>query len=393
MAKLVLKPGRQRSIRNFHPWIFSGAVATVEGNPASGDVVDVHDAAGAFLARGFFSADSQIRCRLLTWQQEEIDREFFGRKLNATLAARTLCIPPATNAYRLVNAEGDGLPGLVIDRYAEVAVMQCNTAGMDQRKHEIAELVHEVLGVGAVWERIQSRARREEGMAPVAETGGPLVGSFSPGCVTVLENGFHFEVDVRAGQKTGFYLDQRENRQWVKELASGKRVLNCFAYSGAFSIYAAAGGAARVVTVESSAPALELAKRHFRMNNLASTEEDFVLADVFAFLRATRQDFDFIILDPPAFAHHQREVQTAARAYKDVNLQAIKRLRPGGLLLSCSCSQPVSPDLFQKILFSAAADAKRHLRLIGQRGHPADHPINIFHPEGRYMQAWLLYAE
>lgn len=390
MAKLILKPGRDRSVRNFHPWIFSGAIDSIEGSVASGEVVDVHDAAGAFLARGFFSASSQIRCRLLTWQAENIDREFFRRKITAALALRTRRIPPETNAYRLVNAEGDGLPGLVIDRYAAVAVMQCNTIGMELRKQEIAGLLQEILGVVGVWERSQGMARREEGLPP---TNGALIGTFDAQLISILENGYRFEVDIREGQKTGFFLDQRENRQWVKELAAGRQVLNCFAYTGAFSVYAAAGGAARIVSVESSSPALEQAKRHFLINNLASAAEDFVLADVFAFLRATRQHFDFIILDPPAFAHHQREVDSAARAYKDVNLQAMKRLAAGGLLLSCSCSQPITPELFQKILFAAAADAKRHLRIIGQRGHAADHPISLFHPEGRYLQAWLLYVE
>lgn len=380
-------------MRNFHPWIFSGAIASIEGSVASGDVVDVHDAAGDFLARGFFSADSQIRCRLLTWHLEDVDREFFRRKLTAAFAARTLCLPPNTDAYRVVNGEGDGLPGLIVDRYAEVAVLQCNTIGIDRRKHEIAELLHEILDVSGVWERTQSRMRHEEGLPPAGSSGARLTGGFAVGTVAIVENGYRFEVDIREGQKTGFYLDQRENRQWVKELATGKQVLNCFAYTGAFSVYAAAGGAARVVTVESSAAALEQSKRHFLANQLPCAQEDFVLADVFAFLRATRQNFDFIILDPPAFAHHQREAQMAARAYKDVNLQAIKRLNSGGLLLSCSCSQPVSPDLLQKILFSAAADARRHVRIIGQRGHPADHPISVFHPQGRYLQAWLLHIE
>lgn len=390
MAKLILKTARERSIKNFHPWIFSGAIAKLEGPVGAGDVVDIHSADNTFLARGFYCPSSQIRCRLLTWQQESIDRDFFVRNITAANQLRRQRISSNTDSCRLVNAEGDGLPGLIVDRYADVAVMQCNTIGMEVRKHELAEILMTDFGMVGVWERSQGVARREEELQPSV---GVLRGNVPEGVIAIRENGFQFEVDIRDGQKTGFFLDQRENRQWVKNLAAGKRVLNCFSYTGAFSVYAAAGGAAHVVSVESSSPALEQAKKHMQINRFSTSEDDFVLADVFAYLRATRQTYDLIILDPPAFAHHQREVDAAARAYKDVNLQALKRLAPGGLLLSCSCSQPVSPELFQKIIFAAASDAKRRVRIIGQRGHAADHPINIFHPEGRYLQAWLLYVE
>jgi 23S rRNA (cytosine1962-C5)-methyltransferase len=390
MAKLILKSGRERSIKNFHPWIFSGAIERIDGTAAAGEAVDVHSSNGDFLARGFFCPSSQIRCRLLTWQDEKIDRAFLARSISASHELRRRLLPGETDAYRVVNAEGDGLPGLIVDRYAGIAVMQCNTIGMETRKREIAEILMEVVGVSGVWERSQGAARREEGLQPSV---GVLDGSVPDGPVAVRENGFLFEVDFREGQKTGFFLDQRENRLWLKTLVEGKLVLNCFSYTGAFSVYAAAGGASRVVSVESSSPALEQCKRHMQMNDFSATEEDFVLADVFAYLRAIRQNFEFIILDPPGFAHHHREVDAAARAYKDINLQALKRIVPGGMLLSCSCSQPVAPELFQKILFAAASDANRRVRIIGQRGHAADHPISIFHPEGRYLQAWLLSVE
>jgi len=390
MAKLILKTGRERSIKNFHPWIFSGAIARIEGAAGAGEVVDVHDSDNNFLARGFYCPSSQIRCRLLTWQSESIDRDFFKRTIAAAQQLRRQHISSDTDAYRIVNAEGDGLPGLIVDRYADIAVMQCNTIGMEIRKREIAEILMTEFGLCGVRERSQGAARREEGLQPAS---GTLCGEVLEGVVTIHENGFQFEVDIHDGQKTGFFLDQRENREWVKNLAGGKKVLNCFSYTGAFSVYAASGGAARVVNVESSSPALEQARKHMQINRFSSSDDDFVLADVFAFLRATRQTYDFIILDPPAFAHHQREVDAAARAYKDVNLQAFKRLPPGGLLLSCSCSQPISPDLFQKIIFAAASDARRRVRIIGQRSHAADHPISIFHPEGRYLQAWLLSVE
>jgi 23S rRNA (cytosine1962-C5)-methyltransferase len=390
MAKLILKTGRERSIKNFHPWIFSGAIGKIEGAASAGDVIDVYSSDNAFLARGFYCPSSQIRCRLLTWQDEEIDRDFFVRNITAAHLLRRRHISSNTDAYRIVNAEGDGLPGLIVDRYADVAVMQCNTIGMEIRKHEIAEILMADHGFRGVWERSQGAVRREEGLQPVS---GTLLGDVPEGVISIRENGFQFEVDIREGQKTGFFLDQRENRLWVKELAKGKTILNCFSYTGAFSVYAAGGEAARVVSVESSSAALEQAKGHMQINRLPASDDDFVLADVFAFLRATREAYDFIILDPPAFAHHQREVDAAARAYKDVNLQALKRLAVGGLLLSCSCSQPLAPELFQKILFAAASDARRRVRIIGQRGHAADHPISIFHPEGRYLQAWLLSVE
>ncbi len=390
MPKLILKTDRERSIKNFHPWIFSGAVARIEGPAGAGDVIDVHAADNTFIARGFYSPSSQIRCRLLAWTPEHIDRDFFVRNIAAAHLLRRQHISSDTDSYRIINAEGDGLPGLIVDRYADVAVMQCNTIGMEIRKHEIAEILTADFGFRGVWERSQGAARREEELQPAV---GALRGEIPEGGVAIRENGFQFEVDIRDGQKTGFFLDQRENRLWVKDLSGGKRVLNCFSYTGAFSVYAAAGNAARVVSVESSSPALELARKHMQINHFTSTEDDFVLADVFAFLRATRQTHDFIILDPPAFAHHHREVDAAARGYKDVNLQALKRVAPGGVLLSCSCSQPISPELFQKILFAAASDAKRRVRIIGQRSHAVDHPINIFHPEGRYLQAWLLSVE
>lgn len=390
MPTLHLKPGRERSVRRFHPWIFSGAVARIEGEPAPGTIINVHSADDKFLGRGFYNPNSQIVCRMLTWQEEQVDAVFFERKIHAALRLREQLVAHSANAFRVVNAEGDGLPGLIVDKYADFLVVQVSTLGMAQRRAEIVASLQNLLAPIGIYERSAGASLQEEGLQPSVRL---LVGEEPPEKIVMHENALCFNVNVREGQKTGFFLDQRENRRWVAQHAKGRAVLNGFCYSGAFSIYAAAAGATRVVSVDSSGPALQLAKENFALNNLPIVTEDFVAADVFHFLRSTTQKFDFIILDPPAFAHRQKDVDNAARAYKDLNLQAFKLLSPGGLLFTCSCSQPLSPDLFQKILFGAAVDAKRAVRLLGHSDHAPDHPINIYHPEGRYLQAFLLGVE
>ena len=395
MLTLFLKPGRDRSVRRFHPWIFSGAVARVEGQAQPGDVARVCAGDGAFIGQGFYNAHSQIVCRMLSWREEAITQVFFQNKIAAAMQLRQRCFtenggPAVTDAYRLINAEGDGLPGLIVDRYADFLVMQIGTAGMAQRRGEIISALQNLLQPRGIFERSTGAALREEGLEPVIRA---VAGEEPPEAVAIRENDLRFEAHLREGQKTGFFLDQRDHRAWVASLARGRNVLNGFAYSGGFSVYAARAGAARVVSVDSSITAMLWAKRKFAMNKLPAASEDFVAADMFQFLRATTQQFDLIVLDPPAFAHRQKDVENAARAYKDVNLYAMKILAPGGLLLTCSCSQPVAPDLFQKILFGAAADAKRFVRILGQRGHAADHPFSVYHPEGRYLQAWLLQIE
>lgn len=393
MPKLHLKPNRDRSVRRFHPWIFSGSVHRLEGSHAPGDVVDVIAADGAFLGRGFYNPNSQIVCRMLTWQDEPIDAAFLQRKIASAHRLRLdlfgLNAPSVTNAFRVVNAEGDGLPGLVVDRYVDYLVVQISTFGMSRFRNEIVAALQQTIKPHGIFERSTGAALHEEGLQPVTQV---LAGTEPPPLIRIRENDLHFAVNVHEGQKTGFFLDQRENRVWVVKLGKGKNVLNGFGYTGAFSVYAKRTGAQRVVTVDSSSTAIELAKQNFAINNLEAVSEDFVVADLFHYLRATTQRFDFIILDPPAFAHRQKDAESAARAYKDVNLQAMKIIESGGLLLTCSCSQPVSPDLFQKILFGAAADAGRVVRILGQSGHAPDHPISIYHPEGRYLQAMLLHV-
>jgi 23S rRNA (cytosine1962-C5)-methyltransferase len=389
MTRLHLKPNRDRSMRRFHPWIFSGAMARLEGAKAPG-VAEIITAEGEFLGRGFYNPNSQIVCRILTWQNEAIDAEFFQRRIEAAYRMRRrLFEANATDAFRLVNAEGDGLPGLIVDKYADYLVVQISTLGMSHFRNEIIAALQELIQPEGIFERSTGAALNEEGLQPVTQT---LAGNEPPAFLQIRENNLLFEVNVHEGQKTGFFLDQRENRAWAARLCQNRKVLNGFGYTGAFSVYAKHAGAQRVVTVDSSSAAIELAKQNFALNNLEAVSENFVVADIFHYLRSTTQKFDFIILDPPAFAHRQKDVENAARAYKDVNLQAMKIIEPGGLLLTCSCSQPVSPDLFQKILFGAAADAGRVVRILGQSGHAPDHPISLYHPEGRYLQAMLLHV-
>ena len=393
MPKLHLKPNRDRAVRRFHPWIFSGSVQRLEGSHTPGDVVEVFATDGDFLGRGFYNPNSQLICRMLTWEDEAIDATFFQRKIENAYRLRLDLFgsnaPSTTNAFRVVNAEGDGLPGLIVDRYAEYLVVQISTLGMSRFRNEIIAALQQIIQPHGIFERSTGAALQEEGLQPVMQV---LAGTEPPPLIHIRENSLHFVVNVQEGQKTGFFLDQRENRVWAAKLGNGKNVLNGFGYTGAFSVYAKHAGARRVVTVDSSSAAIELAKQNFALNKLEVAAEDFVAADIFHFLRSTMQKFDCIILDPPAFAHRQKDVENAARAYKDVNLQAMKIIEAGGLLLTCSCSQPVSPDLFQKILFGAAADAGRAVRVLGQSGHAPDHPVSIYHPEGRYLQAMLLHV-
>jgi 23S rRNA (cytosine1962-C5)-methyltransferase len=390
MPKLHLKPNRDRAVRRFHPWIFSGSVHRLEGSHAPGDVVEVFAADGDFLGRGFYNPNSQIVCRMLTWQDEPIDAAFFQRKIESAYHLRLdLFGSSATNAFRVINAEGDGLPGLIVDRYADYLVVQISTLGMSRFRNEIVTALQQAIRPLGIFERSAGAALHEEGLQSVTQV---LAGAEPPPLIHIRENDLRFAVNIQEGQKTGFFLDQRENRAWVARLCQNRKVLNGFGYTGAFSVYAAHAGAQTVVTVDSSAAAIELAKQNFAINRLEAVSNDFVVADLFHYLRSTTLKFDFIILDPPAFAHRQKDAENAARAYKDVNLQAMKVIEPGSLLLTCSCSQPVSPDLFQKILFGAAADAGRVVRMLGQSGHAPDHPISVYHPEGRYLQAMLLHV-
>jgi 23S rRNA (cytosine1962-C5)-methyltransferase len=384
-VRLVLKPGREKSVKRRHPWVFSGAVAKVQGNPAAGDTVEVRSAAGEFLAVAAYSPASQIVARVWDWTERAIDRAFFdGRIAKAAAQRREYLDGAATDAYRLVHGESDGLPGVVADRYGDTAVVQLTSAGAERWRDAIADALLRVEGIRRVWERSDAEVRALEGLAPVT---GPLRGPREPARIAVSEHGIRFEVDLERGHKTGFYLDQRENRLRARGLARGRDVLDGFCYTGGFALNVAAGGARSVLALDSSAEALGLGRANAQLNGLAGV--DWVGGDVFQMLRQLRdrgRQFDLITLDPPKFAPTAAHAPNAARAYKDINLLAFKLLRPGGLLMTFSCSGGVSADLFQKIIAGAALDAGVEAQIIERLGAGPDHPVALNFPEGEYLK-------
>ena len=391
-ASLVLKKGRERSLKRRHPWIFSGAVERVVGKPGSGDTVEIRDSSGQPLALAAYSEKSQIRARAWTFDCEHsVDAAFFRLRLTKALALREgLEAAKHTNAMRLVHGESDGLPGLIVDRYADVLVAQFLAAGVERWREPILDALAELTGCEAIFERSDAEVRGLEDLPPrVGFARGNRAASRCP----IVEHGLNFRVDVEQGQKTGFFLDQRENRQRVRALAAGREVLDGFCYTGGFSIAALAGGAARVTAVESSAAALEVARDNLAANVLDASRLEFVQADVFSRLRLLRDKgakFNLIILDPPKFAPTAAQAKNAARAYKDINLLALKLLSPGGLLATFSCSGGVSADLFQSIVAGAALDAGVEAKIIERFGAAADHPVALEFPEGDYLKGLLV---
>ncbi len=385
-VRCILKKGREKPLRAFHPWIFSGAIDLIEDDYQPGDLVSVLSHDEQFLGTGYLNPQSQISIRMFAFDDRTIDENFFSEKIRNALELRRRFLPPKTTGARLIHSEGDFLPGLIVDRYGDFLIAQFLTAGMVVWKETVVALLREMPGIQGIYERSDAETRQQEGLEP--ETG-VLWGEEPPELVGFEENGLCFFADVREGQKSGFFYDQRENRMLVESLAAGKKLLNCFAYSGAFSVYAARGGAGRVVSVDSSAPALDLAKLHFEKNGFGTADAACVREDVFRYLREDAEKFDFIILDPPAFCKKKDQVPHAARGYKDINLMAMKKLVPGGLLLTASCSSFMDPLLFQKVVFSAAKDTGRLVRILKRTGHAVDHPLNIYHPEGEYLKALL----
>jgi 23S rRNA (cytosine1962-C5)-methyltransferase len=386
-----LKKGREKSLKRRHPWIFSGAVERVSGKPAAGETVEVRDASGKPLALAAYSPSSQIRARVWTFDlAEAIDEAFFRKRLQRSISMRGQ-LPAArhSNAMRLVHGESDGLAGLVVDRYADVLVAQFLSAGAERWREGILDALKEISGCEAIFERSDAEVRKLEGLPQrVGFARGNRAASRCP----IIEYGLNFRVDVEQGQKTGFFLDQRENRQRLRALASGREVLDGFSYSGGFAIAALAGGAARVTALESSAAALEVAKENLAANPLDASKLEFVQADVFAHLRTLRDRgarFDMVILDPPKFAPTAAQARNAARAYKDINLLAFKLLAPGGLLATFSCSGGVPADLFQSIVAGAALDAGVEAQIIERFGAAADHPVALEFPEGDYLKGLL----
>jgi 23S rRNA (cytosine1962-C5)-methyltransferase len=387
---IVLKKGREKSLKRRHPWIFSGAVEKASGK--AGDTVDVLDSSKRFLARAAYSPKSQIRARVWTFDQAEaVDAGFFRNRIQAALAMReALPASKHANALRLIHGESDGLPGLVVDRYADVLVAQFLAAGVERWRDPILDSLLELSGCEAIFERSDAEVRKLEGLEPRV---GFARGNRNAARCPIVEYGLNFRVDVEQGQKTGFFLDQRENRQRVRALAAGREVLDGFSYTGGFSIAALAGGAKRVTAIESSAAALQVAKENLAANPLDAAKVDFRQADVFAELRKLRDSaarYDLIILDPPKFAPTVAQVKKAARAYKDINLWALKLLAPGGLLATFSCSGAVSPELFQSIVAGAALDAGGDARIIERFGAAADHPVALAFPEGDYLKGLLV---
>jgi 23S rRNA (cytosine1962-C5)-methyltransferase len=391
MGDVFLKPGREKAILNRHPWIFEGAVGRIEGQVSDGDTVTVRDAEGTFLARGYINRHSQIAVRLLTWDEgETVDETLWFRRIREAVDRRSaLAADPQTTAYRLIHAEADRLPGLIVDRYGDFLVVQCLTLGIAQRKQLILNALVEVTSPAGVLERSDVDVREAEGLAP---TVGLLWGMAPPPELEILENGLRFLVDLKEGQKTGFYLDQRQNRQVLTQYARGRRTLDAFAYTGAFGVYAIHAGSGSVTYLDGSGEALALAERNAALNGLSRSQDSYQRGDVFQVLRQYRDrghTFDLIILDPPKFAPTRHYVSKASRAYKDINLLAIKLLSPGGILFTFSCSGGVDAALFQKIVFGASLDAERDVQIIEQLSQGPDHPILLSFPESAYLKGFV----
>ena len=388
-----LKPGREKSLKRRHPWVFSGAIDAVEREPQAGGTVEIRSSDGAPLALAAWSAGSQIRARVWSFDaQASIDAAFLRRRLAGAIALRE-ALPAArhTNALRLVHAESDGLPGLIVDRYADLLVAQFLSAGAEFWREAILDALAELTRCEAIFERSDAEVRNLEGLSP--RSGFVRGGEHAAGRVAIHEHGLQFRVDVAAGQKTGFFLDQRENRQRVRALAAGRSVLDGFCYTGGYALAALAGGANSVVAVDSSAPALDIARENLSANPFDASRVRFEAVDVFAYLRALRDraaQFDMIVLDPPKFAPTAAQAENAARAYKDINLLALKLLAAGGLLATFSCSGGVPPELFQKIVAGAALDAGVDARVIERFGAGPDHPVALNFPEGEYLKGLLV---
>lgn len=397
MPALVLKPGREKSLLRRHPWIFSGAVLQVEEEPAPGGTLDILSSNRTFLARGFYSPHSQIRARIWTFDPvEEIDADFFRRRIRSALQAREVFFHPSkdhklTNSMRLIHAESDNLPGLIVDRYADLLVMQCLTTGVESWRGQLADLLLEETGLKNIFERSDSDVRELEGLPPRK---GIFRGSLPPSNIAIREGDLNYYVNVVSGHKTGFYLDQRMNRRRVQVLAQGREVLDCFCYTGGFTINALVGGAKSVLAVDSSSDALTLMRENIKLNDISIGHVQLLEGDVFSVLRKLRDEartFDMIILDPPKFAATASQAEKAARGYKDINLLAFKLLQPGGILVTFSCSSGVDAALFQKIVAGAALDAGAEVQIIEHLAQASDHPVALNFPEGAYLKGLVCY--
>ncbi len=404
MSAILLKPGREKSLLRRHPWIFSGAVQHVDDEPASGATVDLLSSNKDFLARAAYSPNSQIRARVWTFEDEPVDKEFFRKQIRSAIQLRgtwnlapdtsnlapdTSNLTPDTDAYRLIYAESDGIPGLIVDRYGDVLALQSLTAGSEFWKETLADLLLEETGLTTVYERSDADVRELEGLEPRI---GSLRGTIPDSQITIHEHNLKFNVNLQSGHKTGFYLDQRLNRLRVRGLAKDKDVLDGFCYTGGFTLNALAGEAKSVLSIDSSAEALELCRENIALNSLEATRQTSIEGDVFQLLRRFRDEgrsFDLIVLDPPKFAPTAAQAERAARGYKDINLLAFKLLRPAGMLVTFSCSGGIEAGLFQKIIAGAALDAGVAAQIVEHLSQGADHPVALNFPEGAYLKGLI----
>ena len=390
--KVYLKAGKEESLKRFHPWVFSGAIARIEGEPEEGEVVDVYTSKKEFIACGHFQIGS-IAVRVLTFRQEEINRNFWKHRLEVALDLRrslNLVDNPENNTYRLVHGEGDNLPGLIVDVYGQTAVMQAHSAGMHVYRMEIAEALSEVMG-----DIVKHIYYKSETTLPFKADLGPENGFIKGGSPenVALENGLKFHVDWLKGQKTGFFVDQRENRHLLERYSKGRNVLNMFCYTGGFSFYAMRGGANLVHSVDSSAKAIDLTNQNVELNFPGDARHQAYAEDAFKYLDRMGDQYDLIILDPPAFAKHRDALRNALRGYSKLNAKAFEKIKPGGILFTFSCSQVVDKKDFRNAVFTAAAQSGRSVRILHQLTQPGDHPVNIYHPEGEYLKGLVLYVE
>ncbi|MBL8101053.1 MAG: class I SAM-dependent methyltransferase [Anaerolineales bacterium] len=392
--KITLKPGREKSLLRRHPWVFASAFQTMDETHASGSTVDLISSEGQFLARAAYSPHSQIRARVWTFNDEPIDKEFFRKKIQKAIELRNrLQVEGQSDAFRLIHGESDGIPGIVVDRFDNLLVLQSTTAGSEFWKEIVADLLIEETGIQNIYERSDVDVRELEGLKPIT---GVLRGVIPNLELQITEHNLKFNINIATGHKTGFYLDQRENRHRVGNLAKDRDVLNCFCYTGGFSINALANGAKSVLSVDSSADALALLEKNIAINNLPADRHTSLEGDVFQLLRKFRDEnrsFDMIILDPPKFAPTAAHAEKASRAYKDINLLAFKLLRHGGILATFSCSGGVDAALFQKIVASAALDANTEATIIEHLSQGSDHPVSLHFPEGAYLKGLICVKE
>ncbi len=391
LTKIILKPRKEESLLRFHPWVFSGAVHKIAGKVAEGDIVEVVDNTGNFLATGHYQIGS-IAVRVLTFTPEPINHDFWFSRIEKAYNLRESLglISDTNNTYRLVHGEGDNMPGLIVDVYDDTAVMQAHSIGMHYAKDILAEaIVRYVSGVKCVYYKSETTLPFK---APVNPEDSYILGADTKNYIAT-ENGLQFKMDWLKGQKTGFFVDQRENRKLLEQYARGRKVLNMFCYTGGFSVYALRGGASLVHSVDSSAKAVDLADKNVALNFPSDTRHTSFAEDAFKFMNNADKVYDLIILDPPAFAKHREALRNALKGYKRLNAKAFEKIKPGGIVFTFSCSQVVSREQFRLAVFSAAAESKRNVRILHQLSQPADHPINIYHPEGEYLKGLVLWVE